>query len=217
MSGLGGSDLVLAINRDKSVEAVRGPEFRKVAEALDAIRKVVSPDMMVPNFGDVGNQILAGEVAGNIHGDWLQGDLQVAGGVPGENYECLPALGLGDQLTGGGDAFYFPVLPEGTDPAVLQAQADLAKILVSPEGQLAFNLKKGSMPIRLDVDLSKANACMKKALALLGNGLLPSGDFALSSDTQQQLQDLNTQFLDDDSITVDSYIDRYATILETAT
>ena len=58
---------------------------------------------------------------------------------------------------------------------------------------------------------------MKKALALLGNGLLPSGDFALSSDTQQQLQDLNTQFLDDDSIDVDSYIDRYATILETAT
>ena len=56
---------------------------------------------------------------------------------------AFPPLGLGDQLTGGGDAFYFPVLPEGTDPAVLQAQADLAKILVSPEGQLAFNLEEG--------------------------------------------------------------------------
>jgi len=177
---------------------------------------VISPDMMVPSFGDVGNQLLAGEAAGNIHGDWLAGDLQIAGGVPGEDYECLPALGMGDQLTGGGDSFYFPVLPEGTDPAVIQAQADLAKILISPEGQLNFNLVKGSMPIRTDIDLSGANACMKKAIDMLGNGLLPSGDFALSSDTQQQLQDLSIEFLDDDSITVDDYIERYASIIESA-
>ncbi|MCP8882444.1 ABC transporter substrate-binding protein [Devosia sp. XJ19-1] len=216
MSGIGGSDLVLAVNRDKSGDAVRGPEFRKVAEAMDSLRKVISPEMMVPSFGDVGNQILSGEAAGNIHGDWLAGDLQVAGGVPGENYECLPALGMGDQLTGGGDSFYFPVLPEGTDPAVIQAQTDLAKILISPEGQLNFNMVKGSMPIRTDIDLSNANPCMQKAIKMLGNGLLPSGDFALSSDTQQQMQDLNIEFLDDDSITVDDYIERYASIIESA-
>ena len=216
MSGIGGSDLVLAINRDKDVEAVRGPQFRKVAEALDALRGVISPETMVPSFGDVGNQLLEGTAAGNIHGDWLQGDLQVAGGVPGENYECLPALGLGDQLTGGGDSFYFPKLPEGTDPAVIEAQAQLARLLISPEAQLKFNMVKGSMPIRTDIDLAAANPCMQKALGLLKNGLLPSGDFALSSDTQQQFQDLNTEFLDDDSITVDDYIERYASILEAA-
>jgi glucose/mannose transport system substrate-binding protein len=216
MNGIGGPDLVLAINRDKDAEAVRGPEFRKVAEALDALRKVISPETMVPSFGDVGNQLLEGTAAGNIHGDWLAGDLQIAGGVPGEDYECLPALGLGTQLTGGGDSFYFPVLPEGTDPAVIEAQEQLARILISPDAQLKFNMVKGSMPIRTDIDLSGANACMQKAIALLDNGLLPSGDFALSSDTQQQTQDLNTEFLDDDSITVDDYIERYASIIESA-
>ncbi|KQN72690.1 MULTISPECIES: ABC transporter substrate-binding protein [unclassified Devosia] len=216
MSGIGGSDLVLKINRDKDAEAVRSPEFRKVAEALDALRKVVSPETMVPSFGDVGTQLIEGTAAGNIHGDWLQGDLQVAGAVPGKDYECLPALGLGTQLTGGGDSFYFPVLPEGTDPAVIEAQAQLARTIISPEAQLAFNLKKGSMPIRTDIDLSQANPCMQKALGLLKNGLLPSGDFALSADTQQQMTDLNTEFLDDDSITVDDYIERYASIIESA-
>jgi glucose/mannose transport system substrate-binding protein len=57
---------------------------------------------------------------------------------------------------------------------------------------------------------------MQKALVLLDKGLLPSGDFALSSDTQQQMQDLNIEFLDDDSITVDDYIERYAQIIEQA-
>lgn len=213
MAGLGGTDLVMAINRDKSVDAVRSPEFRKVAEGLDAIRSVVNEDEMVPNFGDVGIQLLEGEAAGNIHGDWMPGDLQVAGGVPGETYECLPGLGLNDRLSGGGDSFFFPKLPEGTDPAVLKAQEDLAKIVVSKEAQLAFNLKKGSMPIRTDIDLSQANPCMLKALDLLKNGLIPGGDFALSSDTQAQMQDLSIEFLNDDSITIDDYIDRYADIL----
>ena len=216
LSGLGGSDLVMAINRDKDVEAVRGPDFRRVAEAMDAIRQVTPAEVQVPSFADVGNQLLAGEAAGNIHGDWLQGDLQVAGGVPGENYECLPALGLGDQLSGGGDAFFFPVLPEGTDEAVVEAQGQLARILIGQDAQLAFNMKKGSMPIRTDIDLAQANPCMQKALGLLENGLLPSGDWALSSDTQQQLQDLNIEFLGDLSITVDDYVERYASIIESA-
>ncbi|HEY0919871.1 ABC transporter substrate-binding protein, partial [Devosia sp.] len=129
-AAIGGTELVLAINRDRNPEAVRSPEFRKYAEAWDAIRQVVSPETMVPAFADVGKQLLEGTAGGNIHGDWLQGDLQIAGGVPGENYECLPALGLGDQLSGGGDAFYFPVLPAGTDPAVIDAQTALAKILI---------------------------------------------------------------------------------------
>jgi len=216
MSALGGSELINKVYIDKDAEAVRSPEFRRVVEALDGLRQVISPDMLVPSFGDVGNQLLAGDAAGNIHGDWLAGDLQVAGGVPGEDYECLPALGLGTQLGGGGDSFYFPKLPEGTDQAVLDAQADLARILISPDAQLKFNMVKGSMPIRTDIDLSQANSCMQKALALLPNGLLPTGDSHLSSDSQQQTQDLNTEFLDDDSITVDDYIERYASIIESA-
>ena len=216
MAGIGGTDLVLAINRDRDAEAVRGPEFRKVAEALDQLRGVISPETMVPSFGDAGNQLLEGTAAGNIHGDWLQGDLQIAGGVPGEDYECIPALGLNNQLTGGGDSFYFPVLPEGTDPAVIEAQEQLARILISPDAQLKFNMVKGSMPIRTDIDLTQANACMTKALGLLENGLLPSGEFSLSSDTQKQLEDLNLEFIADDNITVDDYVERYASIIESA-
>ena len=213
---VGGKDLVNAIMREKSVDAVRGPDFLKFAEALDNLRSVIEPNELVPNFSDVGVQLLKGEAAGNIHGDWLQADLQVAGGVAGENYECLPALGLGDQLSGGGDSFFFPKLPEGTDQAVIDAQTELAKVVISKEAQLAFNLKKGSMPIRTDIDLSKANPCMQKALALLKNGLLPTGDLNLSSDTQAQMQDLSIEFINDKSITMQDYIDRYADILATA-
>ncbi len=53
------------------------------------------------------------------------------------------------------------------DPEKEAAQKRLAALLVSKEVQVAFNLKKGSLPIRGDVDLAAANDCMKKGLAIL--------------------------------------------------
>jgi len=218
LAGVGGSDLFLRVNQDKDAEAVRSPEFRKVAEAWAQIRDAVDPAEVVPLFADVANQLIAGDAAGNIHGDWIQAEFAVAGAVPGEDYECLPGLGLNTRIEGAGDAFYFPKLPDGTSQDVLDAQMTLARLLVTPEAQVAFNLKKGSMPIRTDVDLSTANACMQKGLEILAGpeGLLPSGETMLSSDTQQQLTDLNQEFFADKSYPLDDYIERYAEIIETA-
>ena len=42
--------------------------------------------------------------------------------------------------------------------------------MFSPETQVAFNLKKGSLPVRGDVDLDAANDCMKKGLEILAAG-----------------------------------------------
>jgi hypothetical protein len=42
--------------------------------------------------------------------------------------------------------------------------------LARPATQVAFNLKKGSLPVRGDVDLAAANDCMKKGLDILAKG-----------------------------------------------
>lgn len=218
LADVGGADLYMKVNKDHDAAAVRSPEFRKVAEAWAAVRDVVDPAEVVPQFADVANQIIAGEAAGNIHGDWIQGEFALAGAVPGKDYECLPGLGLSNRIEGGGDAFYFPKLPEGTAQDVLDAQTTLAKLLVSPEAQVAFNLKKGSMPIRTDIDMSSANDCMKKAIEILKgpDGLLPGGETLNSSDTQAQLDDLNQEFFADKSYPIDDYIEAYAQIIDAA-
>jgi glucose/mannose transport system substrate-binding protein len=160
--------------------------------------------------------VIQGKAAGNIMGDWAQGEFQVAGQVAGKDYECLPGLGLRDIVDTGGDAFYFP---KNDDPAIQKAQLKLAKMLLSPDVQVAFNLKKGSMPVRGDVDLSKANDCMKKGLKILENpdNVLPTGDQTFSSDTQGQLQDLVLAFFADKSMTVDDLQAQYADIVANAT
>jgi glucose/mannose transport system substrate-binding protein len=50
-------------------------------------------------------------------------------------------------------------------------------MLLNPATQVAFNLKKGSLPVRGDVDITAANDCMKKGLEILAKGnIIPDTD-----------------------------------------
>jgi len=67
--------------------------------------------------------------------------------------------------------------------------------MVSKQVQVAFNLKKGSLPIRGDIDMSTANDCMKQGLEILAGGnIVPSGDQVWSPDVQKQNEDLLVEF-----------------------
>ena len=123
-------------------------------------------------------------------------------------------LGINEVISTGGDTFYFPRLD---GPEKTKVQMDLASVLVAKTTRVAFNLKKGSLPIRGDVDLSAANDCMKKGLSILASGnILPDANMLLSPDTQGLLDDLMVEFWKDMSITPENAQQRYAEIIESA-
>ena len=86
------------------------------------------------------------------------------------------------------------------------------------ETQVAFNLKKGSLPVRGDVDLAAANDCMKKGLEILD-------DRATSCPTPTQLIDRGhhqpdqrpvDEFFTDPSMTPEDAQKRFADIIAEA-
>ena len=211
--GIAGVDNWLAVNRDKNIEVAEGPGYTAVFEAVEAARELAS-DSNVQDWNLATNMVITGQAGGQIMGDWAQGEFQVAGQVAGEDYTCLPGLGLNAVLDTGGDAFYFPVIDDAETRA---AQLEMAAMLVSPEVQVSFNLAKGSLPVRGDVDLSAANDCMQKGLAILasGEGILPSGDMNLSADTSTQVEDLMAEFWSSDMSAADAQA-RYVAIIRSA-
>jgi glucose/mannose transport system substrate-binding protein len=186
-----GIDVWKQVNVEKNMDVAAGPEMAKVFAAAADARKLAAKST-VQDWNQATNLVITGQAAGQIMGDWAQGEFQVAGQVAGKDYTCLPGMGLNAYLSTGGDAFYFPKLK---DPEKEAAQKRLAALLVSPEVQVAFNLKKGSLPIRGDIDLSAANDCMKKGLQILASGnLLPTGDMVWSPDVVKQNEDLMVEF-----------------------
>ena len=197
---------------DKNAEVAAGPIYKEVFEAAAAARELARGSN-VQDWNLATNLVITNKAGGQIMGDWAQGEFQVAGQVAGEDYTCLPGLGVNEILDTGGDAFYFPVVK---DEETRKAQMELASLLVSPEAQVNFNLKKGSLPIRGDIDLSTANDCMQKGLKILADGnVLPSGDMALSPDSQTQIEDLMAEFWSSDMSAADAQAS-YAAIIEDA-
>ena len=147
-------------------------------------------------------------------GDWAQGEFQVAGKVAGKDYACLPGLGLNEVIATAGDAFYFPLLK---DAEKSKAQEVLAETLLDPKTQVAFNLKKGSLPVRGDVDISAANDCMKKGLDILAKGnVVASTNQLVTQDTQKQIQDLFAEFFAKPDMTVEEAQKRFAALIASA-
>jgi glucose/mannose transport system substrate-binding protein len=158
--------------------------------------------------------VITGQAGGQIMGDWAQGEFQIAGQVAGTDYTCLPGLGMNEIISTGGDAFYFPML---SDPAQSAAQEVLASTMMAPATQVAFNLKKGSLPVRGDVDLSTANDCMKKGLDILAKGNVVQGtDELISPDTTTQINDLMSAFFNDPSMTREDAQAKFAEIIASA-
>lgn len=210
---LGGKDLYMKIFKDKDADAAAGPEMAKIFKAADDARKMAQ-GTNVQDWNQATNMVVTGKAGGQIMGDWAQGEFQLAGKKAGTDYTCLPGLGVNQYLTANGDAFYFPKLK---DEAKTKAQGVLAEVIVDPKVQVAFNLKKGSLPIRGDVDLSSANDCMQKGLAILAKDqVLPSPDQLLSPDTQKQKEDLFSQFFANPSMTPEAAQKRFAEIIASA-
>ena len=179
------------VNIDKNADVARGPEYTAAFEAVAAARDLAA-ESNVQDWNMATNLVITGQAGAQIMGDWAQGEFSVAEQVEGKDYSCLPGLGLNPVIDTGGDAFYFPV---NDDPAITAAQKELAALLISPEVQVSFNLAKGSLPVRGDIDMSTANGCMQKGLEILANGgVLPSGDISFSQDTTLQIEDLQAQF-----------------------
>ncbi|WP_105382364.1 ABC transporter substrate-binding protein [Neorhizobium alkalisoli] len=210
---LGGKDLYEKVYKDKDAKVAGGAEMAKIFAAAAQARDMAKGSN-VQDWNQATNMVLTGKAGGQIMGDWAQGEFQIAGKKAGTDYTCLPGLGLNEYLTTGGDAFYFPLLK---DEEKSKAQDILAAAIVDPKTQVAFNLKKGSLPIRSDVDLAAANDCMKKGLDILAKGnIIKSTDQLVSADTQKQKEDLMSEFFANASITPEAAQKRFADIIGSA-
>ncbi|QFY60391.1 carbohydrate ABC transporter substrate-binding protein [Rhizobium grahamii] len=210
---IAGKDTFYKVFKDKDADVAAGPEIAKVFKAADDARKM-SKGSNVQDWNQATNLVITGKAGGQIMGDWAQGEFALAGQKAGTDYTCLPGLGVNEIISTGGDAFYFPKLK---DEAKSKAQDVLAKTLLDPTTQVAFNLKKGSLPVRGDVDLAAANDCMKKGLEILKKGNVIEGtDQLLSADSQKQKEDLFSEFFANPSMTPEAAQKRFAEIIGSA-
>jgi glucose/mannose transport system substrate-binding protein len=125
----------------------------------------MDPGIAGRDYNTATGMIQKGEAAFMIMGDWQVGIFTAAGMKTPADYMCAQAPTdwgkPGFVLNSDSVAFF-----KQTDPDFISGQKLLAQLILSPKFQTIFNQTKGSIPARLDVDLSNGfNPCQQKSQA----------------------------------------------------
>ena len=212
MVGRGGRDMFVGFWGKRDVALVKGPEFRKVAETYKRLRDYVDPGSPGRNWNDATALVISGKAGMQFMGDWAKGEFTAAGLTPGKEYGCTVLNDRGMAYVMGGDIFAFPKLKDATQT---KAQLLLARVLLEPDTQIKFAAKKGSIPVRLDVDTSSLDVCARKASGWIHDAStqVPANEMLSPPALTGAIQDLISQFWNEPNMTVDAFISRVANTL----
>ncbi len=138
-----------------------GSDTMKTAfDRMRQLRGYVDANFSGRDWNLASAMVIESQAAVQIMGDWAKGEFLNAGKVPGEDFVCFRVPGTQGMVTFNSDQFVmFDVGNKGRD-----AQMAMAKAVMSPKFQAAFNVVKGSVPARTDVPNSDFDACGKKGM-----------------------------------------------------
>lgn len=209
--GQGGQELFLKIYRDRDEAALASPEFLKVAETFGRLRDYVDPGSPGRAWNDATSMVISGQAGLQIMGDWAKGDFINAGMAPGGDKAGCALVPGGAGYLMGGDVFVFPKLGGAPTPA----QALLAKTMLDPATQVAFSEKKGSIPVRTDVDTASMDPCAQKGVEMVRDPAMqvPSVNFFVSADAVGAIQDAVTDYFSTKDADAQSFVDAFSDAL----
>ncbi|BCF99634.1 sugar ABC transporter substrate-binding protein [Paraburkholderia sp. PGU19] len=190
---VGGPDLYLKVYRDRDQNAVKSDAFKKVLASFKKLHDYVDAGSPGRNWNDATALVISGKAGVQIMGDWAKGEFSAAKQAPGKDFGCFPGFGPRSPYLVAGDVFVFPKTDNAT---AIKAQNLLATVMTSPQAQVAFSAKKGSIPIRPDVDVNQLDMCAKEGIAIMKDKSrqLPNPEMLLSPDMQGALTDVITNF-----------------------
>ncbi|MGH8782144.1 ABC transporter substrate-binding protein [Paraburkholderia sp.] len=190
---VGGTDLYLKVYRDRDANAVKSAAFKNVLTTFKRLHNYVDPGSPGRNWNDATALVISGKAGVQIMGDWAKGEFSAAHQVAGKDFGCFPGFGPHSPYMVAGDVFVFPK----TDNAnAVKAQQLLATVMTSPAAQVAFSARKGSIPIRPDVDASSLDICAKEGMEIMKDKSrqLPNPEMLIPPDLQGALIDVITNF-----------------------
>ncbi|QGZ61456.1 ABC transporter substrate-binding protein [Paraburkholderia acidisoli] len=186
-------DLYMKVYRDRDANAVNSPAFRNVLTTFKRLHNYVDAGSPGRNWNDATALVISGKAGMQIMGDWAKGEFSAAKQVAGKDFGCFPGFGPKSPYMVAGDVFVFPKTDK---PEAVKAQQLLATVMTSPAAQAAFSQRKGSIPIRPDVDMAGFDICAKEGMAIMKDKSrqLPNPEMLIPPDVQGALQDVITNF-----------------------
>ncbi|WP_342059777.1 ABC transporter substrate-binding protein [Aeromonas sp. OTU364] len=199
--GEGGKAFYRKAFLEQDSATLTGPDMVRVLTRFQQLRAYVPEKYAGLKWHQATNLLESGGAAMQIMGDWVKGELSAGNYRPGEDIDCLPSPGSQGLFSYNLDSI---AMFKQRDPAQLQAQGELARLLMTPRFQEEFNRVKGSIPALTKPDMSKFDRCAIRSYqdflhAEQQDNLLPSmaEGMAVPTNMRQGIMDVLSSFFND--------------------
>ncbi len=215
----GGKDFYVKTMIEQDDAALRSRTMQRAFDRLREFSNLLDDNFSGREWSQTTSLVINGEAAFQVMGDWAKGEFVKAGKKPNKDFVCFRFPGTQDAVLFNSDEF--AMIEVG--PEQRPAQIEMAKAVMSPSFQSAFNVVKGSVPARVDVPNTAFDACGKKAMKQLAEanrkgtmlGSMAHGHAAVPA-IQNAYYDVVTDFFNNKSITSRQAANNLAEAMEAA-
>ncbi|NVK41349.1 MAG: carbohydrate ABC transporter substrate-binding protein [Oceanospirillaceae bacterium] len=193
---------------------LKGDTMIKVFNTFRKVRDLIDADASGRDWNVATSMVINGQAAMQLMGDWAKGEFTAAGKTAGTDYICAPAPGTEGMFTFNIDSL---AMFQQSDDSRIEAQQDLARLVMEPKFQETFNLNKGSIPARQGMDRTPFDSCAHASMDAFtasaeSGSLVPSMAHGMSTSSRVQgaIYDVVTNFFNTSDMSAEDAVDKLA-------
>ncbi len=157
---VGGPEFYKKAMIDLDQEALMSDQMLEVFNRMALLRTYVDDNFSGRDWNLASAMVIEGTAAFQMMGDWAKGEFFNAGKKAGVDFVAFRTPGTKGTVTFNSDQFAMFAV----DISKQNSQGELAKAIMSPSFQVAFNVVKGSVPARTDVSDAEFTIIGKEAM-----------------------------------------------------
>ena len=194
---------------DNDEATLKSPAMVKSFETYRRLANYADKSALTKKWNEGTQSVIAGETLFQIMGDWAKSEFIRAGQKPGVDFLCAATPGSAGSMNFNTDAFLF--FKTRVDNS--KAQMTLARALMDKQTQETFNIAKGSVPARMDIDMSKFDDCSKRThaefnAAAKANTLVPFQAMEKPGGRYAAMNDVAIEFFTKTDMTAQQGVDK---------
>lgn len=203
VAGVGGTEFYTKALVEADEAALASDTMVKCFEIMKRMKKYTDKNAPGRDWNLATAMVIKGEAGVQFMGDWAKGEFTAAGKKPGADYDAMPAPMTADSFLFNVDSFIMFNIKK--DKEAKAAQDAMARLILSPDFQVVFNVNKGSIPVTSGISEKPFDSVAISSMhdfdaTAKSGGLVPSmaHGMAVSSAISGAMSDVVTNFYNSD-------------------
>ncbi len=215
LMSVGGASLYQKALIEFDLSVLKSKKMETVFERVLLLRQFFDKDFVGRDWNLATSMLIHNKAAMQVMGDWVKGEFNNAKQLPNRDYLCFEYPETSGSFLFSSDMFGILKTPQSHK----YVQQVFVRTILAKDVQEKFNLIKGSIPVRQDIDMQAFDYCSQQSKihfnnALKNNKVVERFDRALSEARRVAIFSFISQVIQKGNITAKEAAQRFVHVIQ---